>query len=216
MALLRHGVLWLLSRQMVDKNDRKAVRTVFSALISCLTHYIFLNASTKNAPKFPLCPISVDFYPRRWLSLLPQAIFVIVPRQMVDALRQSPSLCLTFVLGVIFYCMTIQRPDFCDPSRRIMLSSCILLRCLDIALLLIFNLLAISREVILAFSDISCRMASRVSGPPFWSTFLVFGPPFCSPFSSSNAKSSSIDFLYCGKQGKLGCFAPDIYDVSKL
>ena len=115
-----------------------------------------------------------------------------------------------------FYCMTIQRPDFCDPSRRIMLSSCILLRCLDIALLLIFNLLAISREVILAFSDISCRMASRVSGPPFWSTFLVFGPPFCSPFSSSNAKSSSIDFLYCGKQGKLGCFAPDIYDVSKL
>lgn len=100
-----------------------------------------------------------------------------------------------------FYCMIIQRPDFCDPSRRIMLSSCILLRCLDIALLLIFNLLAISREVILAFSDISCRMDSRVSGPPFWSTFLVFGPPFCSPFSSSNAKSSSIDFLYCGKQG---------------
>ncbi len=72
-----------------------------------------------------------------------------------------------------FYCMIIQRPDFCDPSRRIMLSSCILLRCLDIALLLIFNLLAISREVILAFSDISCRMASRVSGPPFWSTFLL-------------------------------------------
>jgi hypothetical protein len=29
MALLRHGALWLLSRQMVDKNDRKAVRTVF-------------------------------------------------------------------------------------------------------------------------------------------------------------------------------------------
>lgn len=43
----------------------------------------------------------------------------------------------------------------------------------NIALLLIFNLLAISREVILAFSDISCRMASRVSGPPFWSTFLL-------------------------------------------
>ena len=44
------------------------------------------------------------------------------------------------------------------------------------------NLLAISREVMLAFSDISCKMALRVSGPPclflvhlacFWSTCLV-------------------------------------------
>ena len=37
------------------------------------------------------------------IFLLPQAIFVIVPRQMVDALRQSPSLCLTFVLGLSCY-----------------------------------------------------------------------------------------------------------------
>lgn len=35
------------------------------------------------------------------------------------------------------------------------------------------NLLAISREVMLAFSDIRRKMAFRVSGPLFWSTCLV-------------------------------------------
>ena len=85
------------------------------------------------------------------------------------------------------YDMTTHLPDFCEPSLRMIWSSCIFLRCLRMALLLMFRVLAISREVIFPLLAISCKMAFLVSGPPFWTTFLdhLFFP-FCPLLHSAN------------------------------
>ena len=75
------------------------------------------------------------------------------------------------------YDMTTHLPDFCEPSLRMIWSSCIFLRCLRMALLLMFRVLAISREVIFPLLAIRCKMAFLVSGPPLFS--FLSSSSFC-------------------------------------
>ena len=75
------------------------------------------------------------------------------------------------------YDMTTHLPDFCEPSLRMVWSSCIFLRCLRMALLLMFRVLAISREVIFPLLAIRCKMAFLVSGPPLFS--FLSSSSFC-------------------------------------
>lgn len=96
------------------------------------------------------------------------------------------------------YDMTTHLPDFCEPSLRMIWSSCIFLRCLRMALLLMFRVLAISREVIFPLLAIRCKMAFLVSGPPFWTTFLdhLFFP-FCPLLHSVKIRRI---FWFCKKK----------------
>ena len=97
------------------------------------------------------------------------ALFIGIPEGLVKS-EEYFRVCFHIIFIGQDYDMTTHLPDFCEPSLRMIWSSCIFLRCLRMALLLMFRVLAISREVIFPLLAIRCKMAFLVSGPPFWTT----------------------------------------------
>ena len=104
------------------------------------------------------------------------ALFIGVSRGKVKS-EEYFRVCFHIIFIGQDYDMTTHLPDFCEPSLRMIWSSCIFLRCLRMALLLMFRVLAISREVIFPLLAISCKMAFLVSGPPLFS--FLSSSSFC-------------------------------------
>ena len=131
----------------------------------------------------------------------PTSLFIGIPEGLVKS-EEYFRVCFHIIFIGQDYNMTTHLPDFCEPSLQMIWSSCIFLRCLRMALLLMFRVLAISREVIFPLLAISCKMAFLVSGPP--SCFLdhLSGPPLFSFLSSSSSCKDTMNILI--SQEKMG------------
>ena len=77
----------------------------------------------------------------------PTSLFIGIPEGLVKS-EEYFRVCFHIIFIGQDYDMTTHLPDFCEPSLQMIWSSCIFLRCLRMALLLMFSVLAISWEVI--------------------------------------------------------------------